>query len=51
MAIIKKQMTERQEWLKTMGSPQTVINKLTGEICEIVPPMKRSTPGVKCTIK
>ena len=51
MAIIKKQMTERQEWLKTMGSPQTVINKLTGEICEIVPPMKRTSMGVKCTIK
>jgi hypothetical protein len=48
---IDRSIKARQEWLKLMGNPETVINKLSGEVCEIYPPIKKQSYGVKLTIK
>jgi hypothetical protein len=49
--MIEARIKQRQEWLKTMGNPETVVNKVTGEIVDIYPPIKKQTMGVKLTIK
>ena len=48
---LKQQIEQRKEFLKTLGGPQNLLNDETGEVNTIYPPMKKSTMGVKCTIK
>lgn len=48
---LKASIKQREEWLKTMGGPETIISTLTGEVVTIYPPIKKSTEGVKVSIK
>lgn len=51
LTIIQAKMKAREEWLKKMGGPETVLNKVTGEVNDIYPPIKKSTMGLKVSIK
>ena len=51
MESIKAKLKQREEWLKTMGGPETIVNQVTGEIVTIYPPIKKSTMGIKVSIK
>lgn len=42
---------ERQEWLKTVKAPMKILDEDTGELVEILPPLKKSNIGLKVTIK
>ena len=48
---VKSKLDKRKEWLKTMGSPETIVNEVSGEVYTIYPPVKRSAMGVKVTLK
>jgi len=47
----KAKLDQRKEWLKTMGGPENILNAETGETFTIYPPVKRSSMGVKVTLK
>lgn len=51
MEAIKLELDKRQEWLKTMATVETIVDKETGEAIDIFPPMKRSTYGINISIK
>ena len=42
---------ERESFLRSLKESMVVVDILTGEISEIRPPFKKSTPGVKVKIK
>jgi hypothetical protein len=48
---IKSKLDQRKEWLKTMGGPENILNTETGETFTIYPPIKRSSMGVKVSLK
>jgi len=41
----------REEFLKALKAPITVLDPLTGEVSTITPPTKKSTSGLNVTIK
>lgn len=47
----KAKLSERETFLKALKEPMTVLNEETGEVTKIVPPAKRSKPGVKIYLK
>lgn len=47
----KSRLTEQEAYLRTIKQPITVIDDLTGEVVTISPPPKRSTTGLKVSIK
>lgn len=51
MTELKAKIKQREEWLRTMAGAETVLDKSTGEVVTIYPPIKKTTMGVKCTIK
>jgi hypothetical protein len=48
---VKAKLDQRKEWLKTMGNPENILNAETGETFTIYPPVKRSSMGIKVTLK
>lgn len=44
-------LKERQEFLKAIKYETTMVDKLTGEIVTVRPPIKKSTSGLKVTIR
>ena len=46
-----KALKERQAELKALTKPQTIFDDESGEVCTIVPPLRRSTSGLKFTLK
>lgn len=46
---VQIQMKQRQEWLKTMGKPEDI--RYDDELVTIYPPMKKTTMGLKVSIK
>lgn len=42
---------KREEWLKTMAGKETIIDKDSGEVTDIFPPMKTSSSGINVSIK
>lgn len=44
-------LKERQEFLKVLKKPLTVVDEITGEISTIHPPAKKSKSGVKVSIR
>ena len=48
---IAKAIKEREEFLKTIKGMITVINPLTGELCELLPPTKTSVSGINISIR
>jgi hypothetical protein len=49
----KEQLKEREAFLKTLKDPLTFVDETgdSGEIVTILPPNKKSTPGLKLSIK
>lgn len=47
----KEQLKEREAFLKAIKSQITVIVEETGEVVPIKPPVKKSTPGLKFSVK
>jgi len=48
---IKFKLDQRKEWLKTMPNPETIVNEISGEVYTVYPPIKRSSLGLKVTLK
>jgi hypothetical protein len=46
-----EQLKEREEFLKTLKNPMTVVDDDSGEITTITPPFKTYTTSLKVTIK
>jgi len=49
MKELKMKLDQRKEWLKTMGGPQDI--RIGDELVTIYPPIKKTTTGVKVSIK
>lgn len=49
--MAKSQLDERQEFLKALREPITIIDESSGEVVNVRPPLKKSTPGLKVSIK
>jgi hypothetical protein len=47
----KALLDERSAFLKALKVPLTTVDDLTGEIVMLRPPLKKSTPGIKVSIK
>lgn len=51
MSAAKTLVDERKEFLKALKEPMTMIHEPTGEVITIRPPAKKSTSGLKVTIR
>ncbi len=47
----KELLSERQKFLQAIKEPLIIVNDETGEVCTINPPLKKSTSGLKVSIK
>lgn len=47
----KQRLDDRKAFLKTLKVPLPVIDEDSGEVVTIKPPVKKSTPGLKVSIK
>lgn len=47
----KYNIKEREDFLKTLKGSMEIVNPSDGEIYKVVPPVKRSTTGLKITLK
>lgn len=47
----KKQMKDREAFLKSLKQPVSLLDEGTGEVNKVHPAKKTSTPGLKVTIK
>ena len=48
---LKAMQKQRETFLRGSGEPFTLLNEETGEIQRVYPPIKKTTPGLKVTIK
>lgn len=46
-----EQAKAAEAWLKSIKGKTEYIDPQTGEVCEVYPPIKRSTTGIKITLK
>lgn len=51
MNAAKTLLDERKEFLKALREPVTIVHEATGEVITIRPPVKKSTSGLKVSIK
>lgn len=51
MEEAKKQLTERETFLKALKETLVIVDEGTGEVVKINPPSKKSTTGLKVTIR
>ena len=49
--IASENLKTRQEFLKTLKEPLVIVDEMTGEVTKIYPPSKKSTSGLKVTIR
>lgn len=47
----KSKVDERQAFLKALKTTIKVLDEITGELVEIRPPLKKTTPGLKISIR
>lgn len=47
----KKALSDREAELKAITKPQTIVDEESGEVVTITPPLRRSTSGLKFTLK
>jgi hypothetical protein len=47
----KRSLDERVAFLKALKEKITVVDEMTGEVVEVRPPLKKSTEGLKFTMK
>jgi hypothetical protein len=50
MAKLKDEMKDREAFLKSIKSSETLVDEETGEVVRIYPPVKRSTSSAKFTL-
>jgi hypothetical protein len=43
----KKALSDRQEMLKALKAPIEILDSETGEVCTVLPPLKKGSSGVK----
>jgi len=48
---MKQQLKEREDFLKSIKEPVTIIDESTGEVVKITPPVKTSTTSIKVSIR
>ena len=46
-----RELKERETLLKAITEPITVVDPLTGEVCEVRPPLKKTVSGLKITLR
>ena len=46
-----EQLKDREDFLKSLKGQMTILDEGTGEVIKIMPPLKKSTTGLKVTIK
>jgi hypothetical protein len=51
MDALKRQIKEREDYLKSLKSPKDIVDLETGEMYEVSPPVKRSTSGLQFSLK
>lgn len=51
MNASKTMLDERKAFLKALKEPVTIVDEGSGEIITIRPPLKKSTPGLKVSIR
>lgn len=51
LSAAKAQLKEREDFLKTIKEPITMVDDLSGEIVTITPPIKTSVSGLNVSIK
>lgn len=51
MNSAKTLLDERKEFLKALKEPMTIVHEATGEVITIRPPVKKSTDGLKVSIR
>lgn len=49
--MAKSQLDERQEFLKALREPITIVDEGSGEVVTVRPPLKKSTPGLKISLR
>lgn len=47
----KQQLSDRESFLKTIKQPITIVDEATGEVSTLSPPLKKSTAGLKVSIR
>ena len=48
---VKADIKKREEFLKALPHPTTIISTFTGEVITIKPPLKKQTEGIRVSIK
>jgi hypothetical protein len=51
MEALKKRITERETFLKSIKGEETIADRYTGEMITVHPPVKTSTSSIKVTFK
>jgi hypothetical protein len=51
MDSLKREIKEREDWLKAQKAPVEIPDMETGEMYEVSPPVKRSTSGLQFSLK
>lgn len=49
--MAESQLKERQDFLKALREPITLVDDESGEVATVRPPLKKTTPGLKVSIK
>jgi hypothetical protein len=47
----KEQLSEREAFLKALREPLVMVDEGSGEVTRVIPPLKKSTTGLKVSIK
>lgn len=47
---LQQKIKDRQEFLKAIKAPETLIDEETGDVCVVNPPIKKSTTGLKISL-
>jgi len=48
---LKSKQKVRERFLRSLGEPTTILDESSGEITKIYPPIKKTTTGLKLTIR
>lgn len=51
MEEAKKQLEDRAAFLKALKDPLTIVDDESGEVATVLPPLKKSTSGLKVSLK
>jgi hypothetical protein len=49
--MAKNLLDEREDFLRSLREPMTIVDDESGEVATVRPPLKKTTPGLKISIK